>query len=177
MSRTSTSYPRDLAPRPASAQTAAGEDDTVEGDWGDDDLGDLLQELRVLLPGSQTLTAFLIILPFNAGFSQIEQEEKWIYLATFLCSVCSLVLFTAPAAQHRLQRPLRDREGFKTTATRLMIAGLIPLSAALILSTFLVIAQVLGHVWFAWAAAGVVAVLIGLIWWLYPIRRHFRKSG
>src|SRR5687767_1544159 len=32
----------------------------------DGDLGDMLQELRVLLPGSQTLTAFLVILPFNS---------------------------------------------------------------------------------------------------------------
>jgi hypothetical protein len=136
-----------------------------------------LHELRVLLPGAQTLTAFLVILPFNSGFSQIQQEEKVIYLATFLCSVCSLVLFTAPAAQHRLQRPLQDREGFKTTASRLMIAGLIPLSAAVILSTYLVIAQVLGHVWFAWVAAGAVAILIGSIWWLYPIWRHAKKMG
>jgi hypothetical protein len=152
-------------------------DGSAESTRADHDLDDLLHELRVLLPGAQTLTAFLIILPFNSGFSQIQQEEKIIYLATFLCSVCSLVLFTAPAAQHRLQRPLQDREGFKTVASRLMIAGLIPLSAAVILSTYLVIAQVLGHVWFAWAAAGIVAVLIGAIWWVYPIWRHASKTG
>ncbi|MDQ3693091.1 MAG: DUF6328 family protein [Chloroflexota bacterium] len=156
---------------------SAGSSPDSASDWGDGDLGDLLQELRVLLPGAQTLTAFLIILPFNTGFSQIQQQEKLIYLATFLCSVCSLVLFTAPAAQHRLQRPLRDREGFKNSATHLIIAGMIPLSAALILATHLVIAQVLASVWIAWVAAGVVAVLIGLVWWLHPLRRHAVKAG
>lgn len=102
---------------------------------GDTDLSDLLQELRVLLPGTQTLTAFLIILPFNQGFAQTQQGEKYVYLATFLCSICSLILFAAPAAQHRLQRPLRDREQFKMTANRLIVAGLVPLSCALPLAT------------------------------------------
>ncbi len=137
---------------------------------GDGDLGDLLQELRVLLPGTQTLTAFLVILPFNGGFSQMEQAEKLVYLATFLCSLCSLILFTAPAAQHRLQRPLQDRERFKTSATRLMVAGLVPLSAALVLATHLVLSQVLADDWFAWTAAGVVASLIAVVWWVVPLR-------
>ncbi|MDQ3779860.1 MAG: DUF6328 family protein, partial [Chloroflexota bacterium] len=56
----------------------------------DEDLGDLLQELRVLLPGVQTLTAFLIILPFSGGFSQIARSEQWVYVATFVCSLSSL---------------------------------------------------------------------------------------
>jgi len=135
----------------------------------DTDLGDLLQELRVVLPGTQTLTAFLVILPFNPGFSEIRQQEKVVYLATFLCSVAALVLFAAPAAQHRLQRPLRDRERFKTTASRLMIAGLVPLSVAIVLATHLVLSQVLGSGAFAAVAAVTVAALIGVAWWLVPL--------
>lgn len=42
----------------------------------DDDLSDLREELRVLLPGPQTLTAFLIVLPFKAGFDQVWEGEK-----------------------------------------------------------------------------------------------------
>ncbi len=143
----------------------------------DGDLTDLLGELRVLLPGAQTLTAFLVILPFNSGFAGIREEEKVVYLATFLCSVASLVLFTAPAAQHRLQRPLRDRERFKTTATRLMVAGLVPLSAAIVLATHLVLSEVLGDDRFALAAAAMVAVLIGIIWWLVPLRGRGAGAG
>ncbi|MGC5083434.1 DUF6328 family protein, partial [Escherichia coli] len=83
-------------------------------------LSDLLNELRILLPAAQLLTAFLITLPFNSGFSQIVESEKWIFLATFCCSLTSLVLFAAPAVQHRLLRPLRDRSRFKTLASRQM---------------------------------------------------------
>ncbi|HWK81918.1 MAG TPA: DUF6328 family protein [Thermomicrobiales bacterium] len=143
----------------------------------DGDFGDFLQELRILLPGAQTLTAFLIILPFNSGFGQIQQGEKWVYVATFLCSVCALILFSAPAAQHRLQRPLPNREEFKNDATRLIIIGLVPLSLALILASHLVIAQALADQWVAWAVAGIVAILIGAMWWLVPIRAKRERAA
>jgi len=143
----------------------------------DGDFGDFLQELRILLPAAQTLTAFLIILPFNGGFGQIRQGEKWIYVATFLCSICALILFSAPAAQHRLQRPLSDRERFKDDATRLIVIGLVPLSLALILASHLVIAQALADRWVAWAVAGVVAILIGAMWWLVPLRAKQERDA
>lgn len=138
----------------------------------DGDLTDLLGELRVLLPGAQTLTAFLTILPFNGGFSAIRDEEKIVYAITFICSVLSLVMFTAPAAHHRLQRPLRDREGFKTLASRLIVIGLIPLSMAIVLSTQLVLSEVVSTRWVSWTIAGGLAGLILGLWWVMPIRRH-----
>src|SRR5215203_1583473 len=92
---------------------------TVRGDLrGDGDLSDMLSELRILLPGAQMLTAFLIILPFNGGARQIIQGESQAFLATFFFALTSLVLLSAPAIQHRLMRPLISRERFKRLATR-----------------------------------------------------------
>jgi hypothetical protein len=142
----------------------------------DGDLTDLLSELRVLLPGTQTLTAFLVILPFNAGFSGITDREKTVFVVTFLCSVLSLVLFTAPAALHRLQRPLRDREAFKTIATRYVIAGLVPLSIAIVLAAQLVLSEVVTDQRVSWLVAAVVAVVIASIWWIYPLRAKLDRE-
>lgn len=136
----------------------------------DGDLSDLLEELRILLPGTQTLTAFLIILPFNGGFSEIREEEKVVYVVTFLCSVIALVLFTAPAAHHRLQRPLRDRVGFKNRATNLMIAGMVPLSIAIVLAVQLVLSTVFSEPWISWPIAGALALALILLWWLVPLQ-------
>lgn len=155
----------------------AGDDRADDERTGDGDLTDLLAELRVVLPGAQTLTAFLIILPFNSGFAQVRQSEKYVYVATFLCALVSLILFAAPAAQHRLQRPLRDRERFKLRATRLIVAGLAFLSIALILATKLVLDEVLHMDSLSWGAAGVVALLIGTIWWLIPLRSKARHTA
>lgn len=143
--------------------------DPQQEENADGDLTDLLSELRVLLPGTQTLTAFLIILPFNGGFSEIRNEEKAVYIVTFLCSILALVMFTAPAAHHRLQRPLRDREDFKTVATRFIITGLVPLSIALVLAAQLVLSQVVPNRWVSWSVAGALAVVILAMWWIYPI--------
>lgn len=128
----------------------------------------LLLELRVLLQGVQVLTGFLIVLPFYPDFARITLVEKWVYLTTFACALCSLILFSAPAAQHRLEWPLVDRVRFKVLATRMIIIGLVPFSLALILATQLVVAQVLGTVP-ALFACGAVAALIGAVWWLFPL--------
>jgi hypothetical protein len=141
-------------------------------------LSDLLEELRILLQGTQVLTAFLVILPFQAGFPQIQPQERWVYLATFVCSVSSLVLFSAPAAQHRLERPLRalpERVRFKLDATRLTVAGLIPFSFALPLATNLVVTEVAGAP-IGLAIAALVAVLIGYCWWVVPLAARRRRS-
>ncbi len=148
--------------------------DTDVNSHHEGDLTDLLSELRILLPGTQTLMAFLIILPFNSRFTEIQDDEKWIYVLTFVCAVMSLVCFTTPAVHHRLQRPLRDREAFKIRATRWIIAGLVPLSIAVVLVTQLVLSTVIVERWFSWAVSSVIAVLILVVWWIVPIsmRKH-----
>lgn len=151
--------------RPSTHQANTPPDDT---DRTDGDLSDLLEELRIMLPGTQMLTAFLIILPFNEGFAEIGEREQIVYVITFLCSLTALVCFTAPAAHHRLQRPLRDRIAFKNHATKFMIAGLVPLSIALVLACQLVLSTVLGGSWIPWLFAGAFGLGIGFLWWIYP---------
>lgn len=149
------------------AQTRAPQrpDDDVS-DSGD--LSDMLDELRVLLPGAQLLTAFLITVPFSAGFADIVASEKTVFLATFLLSITSLILLSAPAVQHRLIRPLVDRARFKRLGSKQILAGSIALSLALTLGTHLVLSEVFGSRIGNWAA-GFVATLIVLLWWVFPI--------
>lgn len=144
------------------------QEELVDADLKEDgDFSDMLSEQRILLPGAQMLTAFLIILPFNGGFKQIVQTEKIVFLATFVLALMSLVLLSAPAIQHRLMRPLNDRARFKRVATRQIVAGAFTLAIALILATNLVISEVFGSV-FGLAVAGTVALFVLCIWWLLP---------
>jgi len=131
-------------------------------------LNDMLQELRILLQGAQVLTAFLVVLPFNQSFDIIHDFEKWVFIATFMCSVTSLVFFSAPAAHHRLIRTLNHRITFKLFATRMILVGLFFLSLALILVTQLVIWQVMETIASIFVTA-FVGVLIFIVWWLFPV--------
>lgn len=139
----------------------------------DGDFSDMLSEMRILLPGAQMLSAFLVILPFNSGFAQIVHMEKLLFLATFFFALTSLVLLSAPAIQHRVMRPLKDRVRFKRIATRQIVAGAFALAIALVLGTDLVISEVFGAT-VGLIVASLMALLILIIWWLMPVylKRH-----
>ena len=159
---------------------SANQEDTPSAGFqaldNDGDLTDMLGELRVLLPTAQLLSAFLIAVPFAPGFRSIVQAEKNVFLATFMLSVASLVLFTAPAVQHRLMRPLRQRANFKVRASRQMLFGAALLAAALVLATQFVLSEVLGHT-VGNIAAGIVGLLIGAMWLLVPLTWNRRQSA
>jgi hypothetical protein len=157
-----------MAKQPTSKTQAASENDA--------DLSDLLQELRVLLPGTQTLAAFLIILPFTEGFDNLQGIGRVVYVATFVLALIALVLFTAPAAHHRLQRPLKNRAAFKEKSTKIMIAGLIPFSLALILSADLTVSIALNNELIGLLAASIVSLFLLVMWWILPIREKMSKS-
>ncbi|MCY4754879.1 DUF6328 family protein [Pelomonas aquatica] len=145
-------------------------------DDDDGDLTDMLGELRVLLPTAQLLSAFLIAVPFAPGFRSIVQAEKNVFLATFMLSVAALVLFTAPAVQHRLMRPLRQRANFKARASRQMLVGAALLAIALVLATQFVLSEVLGHM-VGNIAAACIGALIGAMWLLVPLTWNRRQAA
>lgn len=139
-------------------------------DKEDGDLAELLEETRILLPGSEVMVAFLISLPFTERFELLTNTQRMVYLATFFTSLIALICFVMPAAYHRLARPIRQRGAFKVLANRLLVAGLIPLSLALVLASYLVTSMALSHV--ISLIVGLVAMgVIGLLWWVLPLVR------
>jgi hypothetical protein len=151
-----------------SARPEERDNDTQSDERDDGDFSDMLSEMRILLPGAQMLSAFLIILPFNGGFAKIVHLEKLLFLATFLFALASLVLLSAPAIQHRLLRPLKDRARFKRIASRQIVAGAFALAIALVLGTDLVISEVFGAT-IGLLVAALMGLLILVAWWLMPV--------
>lgn len=134
----------------------------------DGDLSDMLSELRILLPGAQMLTAFLIILPFNGGAREIIDAQRYVFLVTFFFALTSLVLLSAPAIQHRLMRPLVSKSRFKRMASNQIVAGSLALGLAFTLGTNLVLSAVFGHV-IGLIAAGGMASMIAAVWMILPL--------
>ena len=138
-----------------------------------EDLTDLLGEIRLLVPGTLILVAFLIALPFNSGYTTISRLDNAVYVALFICAMISLLIFIAPAAQHRLMSPLTDRAAFKRSVNRQVIIGLMPLSAAITLATYFVIADVVSDL-AAVIVAGIVGLAIAVLWWIIPLSKRRR---
>ena len=132
-------------------------------------LTELLTETRILLPGTEVFLGFLATVPFTAHFADLDVSRRWVYVCTFFSTVLALVLFVVPAAYHRLARPIRHKERFKSFANRFLVAGLIPMSISIILTTYFVSYVVVDGA--ALYLSGAVALLIGAVWWVVPLVR------
>src|SRR5881397_3111932 len=90
----------------------------------DRELIELLNELRVAMPGVQVLFAFLLIVPFSNGFPKMTPVQRDVYFVAFLCTAVATLLLIAPSIHHRLRFRDRDKEALLQRANRLSIAGL-----------------------------------------------------
>ena len=90
----------------------------------DRNLGELLQELRVALPGVQVLFAFLLTVPFQQGFSKITPFQEKVYFACLLLTAVSASLLISPTAYHRMTFRKQQKRHIIFLANRFAIAGL-----------------------------------------------------
>lgn len=144
----------------------------------DRNMAELLQELRVALPGVQVLFAFLLTVPFAPRFADVTSFQKDVYFATLLCSAAASALFIAPTAYHRLNFRRGDKEHIVDTASTFTILGLVALAFAMLGAVVLVTDFIYGATTTIVAAAG-VAALLALLWFGLPLRRrrHSVRSG
>lgn len=94
-------------------------------------LSELLQELRVAMPGVQVLFGFLLAVPFNQRFASVTTFQRDLYLATLVCSALASACFIAPTSYHRVMYRHRDKPHLIRISTRLAVAGLILLALAM----------------------------------------------
>jgi Family of unknown function (DUF6328) len=141
------------------------------------ELEELLQELRVALPGVQVLFAFLLTVPFSQGFPDMSDFQRDLYYGILLTTAVASVMFIAPAAFHRLRWRDRDKEALLVTSTRLSIAGSVFLALSIAGAVFLIGDFMFG----AGVAAGFTAAIAALLAWFWfglPLVRQLRdRSG
>lgn len=137
------------------------------------ELIELLNELRVVLPGVQVLFAFLLTVPFTNTFSSITNQQRQVFFAVFLCTAASTALLIAPSAYHRLRWRQHDKEQMLTTANRLSIGGLVFLTFALVGASFLV-ADLIFHTTAAALVTAAVAGFFAWFWWGLPLWRRLQ---
>ena len=139
----------------------------------DRNMNELLQELRVALPGVQVLFAFLLTVPFAARFSEVTSFQRQTYFFTLLSSAVATAALTAPTAYHRLNFRRRDKRHIVDTASRFTLVGLVALSFAMTSAVVLVTDFLFGTTSTV-IAGGLVALLFLLLWFVLPLlrRRH-----
>ena len=137
-------------------------------------MNDLLQELRVVLPGVQVTFAFLLTVAFTNRFAEATLLQRSVYFTALLSTALATSFFIAPTIQHRIlwrqgERPQRLKIG-----NVLLIAGAVLLAVAMSCVVFLVADVVYGRVSAIVATAAMVAVFVGL-WFLLPLYQRVRN--
>lgn len=146
-------------------------DDETKEERLDRNLIELLNELRVVLPGVQVLFAFLLIAPFNSTFADVTDFERYVYLGTLAATAISTVLLMAPTAHHRVRFRDHDKEFIVTMGNRLTVMGLVSIAVSMCGAVLLVTSFTFGSVTAAACTTGLALAFIGL-WFGLPALRE-----
>ncbi|HLX18620.1 MAG TPA: DUF6328 family protein [Gaiellaceae bacterium] len=142
-------------------------DDTRETptDRRNRELIELLNELRVALPGVQVLFAFLLAVPFANGWHRVDHYEKVTFFIALLATAVSSALLLATPSVHRLRFREADKERVIIYGDRFAIAGFAVLAVAMIAALLTVSTFLFGRGAGIATAAG-FAVAIATFWYL-----------
>jgi hypothetical protein len=135
------------------------------------ELIELLNELRVVLPGVQVLFAFLLTIAFSSKFGTIDNLERATYMVAFFSTALTSVLLMTPTVFHRIRFRKGDKETLLRLSNRFALTAMGCLSVAMVSVIWLVSELVLSQ-----ATANLIAVvsavtIVGL-WFAIPVWRE-----
>jgi Family of unknown function (DUF6328) len=145
--------------------------DESKGERIDRELIELLNELRVALPGVQVLFAFLLTVPFAQGFTTTTNFQKNLFFAVLSCTAISAAFLIAPSAWHRIHFRQEDKEHLLLSSNKLAIIGLTFLALAMI-GAVMLIADYAFSPTLTIVAAAVSTAVFGILWAIVPIGRR-----
>jgi hypothetical protein len=152
-----------------------GRRDETEEERLDRNLTELLNELRVALPGVQVLFAFLLGVPFTQRFSELTSYQEDVYYATLICAAAASAFLIAPSAQHRIEFRQKDKRYIVLLANRLAIVGLTFLALAMT-GVVLLITDFIFSALAATIATTATALVFAFLWYVIPVARRLKLS-
>ena len=141
----------------------------------DRELIELLNGLRVILPGVQVLLAFLLTVPFSSGFAKASSNDRLVYFASVLLTVAATGALTMPAAYHRIRFRQGDKEKMLRLSNTFAIIGLGLLTVSMATVVFLITNVLYGIAAAVPVSLGVLVVL-GISWFAIPVFRRVEDT-
>jgi hypothetical protein len=140
------------------------QDEETPKERADRELIELLNELRVVLPGVSVLLGFLLAVPFSKGWPSVTDFQRDVFVVAFLSTAISVALLAAPSSYHRLRFRHGNKERLVKIGNRLAIAGIaasaVSLEAVVLLVTDFVLSRGV-----AIAAAAALFAVIAVLWY------------
>lgn len=132
------------------------------------ELIELLNELRVALPGVQVLFAFLLAVPFAQGFTKVTEFQRALFFVVMALTAVSLALLIAPSSWHRLRFRQRDKERILRASNRMSIAGLGFLALAMT-GAVMLIADFIYSPTLTIISGVAASLLFAVLWYVLPL--------
>ena len=132
------------------------------------ELIELLNELRVALPGVQVLFAFLLVVPFSQGFPKMNDLQRQVFFAAFITTALATAFLIAPSSYHRLRWRSHDKERMLVVSNWLTVVGLLLLAASIVSTVFVITDFVFQRTW-ASVFTVIVAVFFLALWYVLPL--------
>jgi Flp pilus assembly protein TadB len=137
-------------------------------------MSELLQELRVILPGVQVTFAFLLTVAFMDRFTEATSLQRSVYFTALLSTALATACFIAPTIQHRILWRQGERATRLKIGNGLLIAGTILLAVGMSCVVFLVADVVYGRTGAILATTTIVVVFV-VLWYLLPLYQRMRS--
>lgn len=141
----------------------------------DRELIELLNELKVALPGVQVLFAFLLAVPLSTVFKEVNGFEKALFFFTLTCTAIATAFLIAPSAIHRIDFRNQDKGSMIVLFNRLSIYGLI-FTALSMVGALTFIADLLYGTYATIATATASVMMFATFWFVLPIRRRMKRT-
>lgn len=132
-------------------------------------VSNLLEETRILLPGTQTLFGFQLIVVFESSFhDRLTSTEQNLHLVAMLLTIVAISLCMTPAAYRRQVEQDSASEQFVRLASRLLVLGTVPLATAICIDAYLVAQVITGNDGVSLVLALGAGAVFVVLWYLMP---------
>jgi membrane-bound acyltransferase YfiQ involved in biofilm formation len=121
------------------ARRSAGERSEEEQQRLNRQMLELLNELRVAMPGVQVLFGFLLTVPFQQGWRRVTEFQETVYFVTLIAAAVATAFLIAPSAYHRVAFEQNEKPNIVRVGTVQMLAGLVALAIAMNAAVLLVV--------------------------------------
>ncbi len=150
------------------------------GDGKESKLTDKIQhaltECRVVLPGSQALLGFQLIVILTESFDKLTSSSKYIHLAALGLNALAIVLLMTPAAYHRIVERGEETEHFHRFASKILVAALVPLALAMGGDVYVVVQKVTDSLLVSVVSALVILAVFWELWFGLPLYRRTQRE-
>jgi hypothetical protein len=134
-----------------------------------DEMRNLIEEARMVIPGIQALFGFQTMAVFNNRFAELPDIGRNLYLGALALLVLAMALMMAPAAYHRLAERGQVSRQMIDLGSNLLTVALVPLIFAFALDVTVVVLAALDNGKASLGAGAATVLVLAGAWFAFPL--------